>query len=139
MTTTKLRIAYQLLDAACVSLAPTGRGELRSPEYNALFDLRACFEHDYPCLRSLRLNGRAYARLHSVMNDERIDSLREIGDEDFMKIPGSNEFKEIKTVTILTQAGACPHCGRVEIDEGNQPHWYTPCPSDDCPSHKEHL
>lgn len=33
----------------------------------------------------------------------------------------------------------CPDCGREEYDDNGDPlgYWYTPCPSDDCPSHDD--
>lgn len=50
--------------------------------------------------------------------------------------PGEDEAYDEETVSIEQVEGVktdapCPHCGRNEDGK-----WFSPCPSDDCPSHE---
>ena len=46
--------------------------------------------------------------------------------------------RRIADLPRVRVTGPCRHCGREERDEhGFGTHWFSPCPSDDCPSHEE--
>ena len=92
------------------------------------------------CLRNIACPKCGHERKFSivasavfVVTDDGTDEFQNVewNDDSEIQCGDCGLFGKVRDFRVSEQIeGPCPHCGRVE--DG---HWYSPCPSDDCPSH----